>query len=221
MLDMLNQVQTFLWESNKNNDTILIEVFIGISLAVLILYFCIKMAAPNIDEASKKENNTPNQRSQLDEGDKNLELASNELLILQERIRALENAITEKDKELQERTHALDNALTEKDKEAKSKALEICLKDKNIHTLENKISEMNEILESKSSEVMRLEEEGMKIKEELYKVGQEASKCEQVFKSQQADIDFLRSHITQLTQKISVITLPLAKEIREELAEKL
>ena len=44
------------------------------------------------------------------------------------------------------------------------------------------------------------------------KARQEAIKYEMAFKSQQADIDFLRGHVAQLTQSISHLARPPSQE---------
>lgn len=56
------------------------------------------------------------------------------------------------------------------------------------------------------------ERRGMKLREELEKARQEITKYEMAFKSQQADIDFLRGHVAQLTQSISQLSLPPSQE---------
>lgn len=113
---------------------------------------------------------------------------------------------------LKEKVHTLENTLEDKDREIGTKATEVFQKDKRIHTLENRIAEMQKKMDSLSKEVLLAKDEGMKAKEELEKARLEAAKYEMAFKSQQADLDFLRGHVSQLTQSISQLSLPPSEE---------
>ena len=113
---------------------------------------------------------------------------------------------------LKEKVHTLENTLGDKDREIGTKATEVFQKDKRIHTLENRIAEMQKKMDSLSKEVLLAKDEGMKAKEELEKARLEAAKYEMAFKSQQADLDFLRGHVSQLTQSISQLSLPPSEE---------
>jgi chromosome segregation ATPase len=113
---------------------------------------------------------------------------------------------------LREQVHTLENTLTAANRDINSKANEVFQKDKKIHTLENQIVEKDEEIKSLSGEVLQLKEKSMNFKGELEKARQEATKYELAFKSQQADIDFLRAHVAQLTQSISQLSLKPGEE---------
>jgi len=113
---------------------------------------------------------------------------------------------------LREKIHTLKNTLAEANREVNSKSNEVFQKEKKIHTLENQIIEKDRGIKSLSKEVLLQKEEGMKFREELEKTRQEATKYEMAFKSQQADIDFLRGHVAQLTQTVSQLALPPSQE---------
>ena len=118
---------------------------------------------------------------------------------------------------LREKVHTLENTLAEANRETNSRSNEVFQKEKRIHTLENQIAEKDKEIKSLSKEVLLHKDEGMKIREELEKAKQEATKYELAFKSQQADIDFLRGHVAQLTQSISQISLkPGEEEIKRK-----
>ena len=131
---------------------------------------------------------------QLGEKTKELESLSSEVLLLREKV------------------HTLSNTLEGKDREIGTKANEVFQKDKRIHTLENQVLEAQKKIESLSKEVLLAKEDGMKAREELEKARSEATKYEMAFKSQQSDIEFLRGHVGQLTQQISVLALPPSEE---------
>lgn len=135
----------------------------------------------------------------LDAKTKELESLSNEVLPLREKV------------------HTLENTLAETNREVNSKANEVFQKEKKIHTLENQIVEKDNEIKSLSKGVLLQKDEGMKFREELEKARQEATKYEMAFKSQQADIDFLRGHISQLTQTVSQLSLkPGEEEIKKK-----
>ena len=113
---------------------------------------------------------------------------------------------------LRDKVHTQENTLAETNRELNSRANEVFQKEKKIHTLENQIVERDKKIESLSKEVLLQKDAGMKISEELEKAKQEATKYEMAFKSQQADIDFLRGHIAQLTQTVSQLALPPSQE---------
>ena len=113
---------------------------------------------------------------------------------------------------LREKVHTLENTLAETNRDANSRANEVFQKEKKIHTLENQIVEKDKEIKSLSKEVLLQKDEGVKLREELEKVKHEATNCEMAFKSQQADIDFLRGHIAQLTQTVSQLSLPPSQE---------
>lgn len=118
---------------------------------------------------------------------------------------------------LREKVHTLENTLAEVNRDVNSKANEVFQKEKRIHTLENQIAEKETKIESLSKEVLLEKGAGMKSKEELEKAKQEGAKYEMAFKSQQADIDFLRGHVAQLTQSISQFALkPGDEEIKKK-----
>jgi len=118
---------------------------------------------------------------------------------------------------LRERVHTLENMLAEVNRDANSKANEVFQKEKKIHTLENQIAEKEKKIESLSREVLLQKDEGMKIREELEKMKLEAAKYESALKVQQADVDFLRGHVAQLTQSISQLALkPGEEEIKKK-----
>lgn len=118
---------------------------------------------------------------------------------------------------LRDKIHTLENTLAEANRDSNSRANEVFQKEKRIHTLENQIAEKEKRIESLSKEVLLQRDEGMKFKEELEKAKQEATKYEMAFNSQQADIDFLRGHVAQLTQSISQFALkPGEEEIKRK-----
>lgn len=118
---------------------------------------------------------------------------------------------------LREKVHTLEKALDDANKDVNSRANEVFQKEKKIHTLENQIAEKDKEIKSLSKEVLLQKDEVMKLREELEKARQEAIKYEMAFKSQQADIDFLRGHIAQLTQSISQLSLkPGEEEIKKK-----
>jgi chromosome segregation ATPase len=186
--------------------------------------------------AENFKNDNDRLNSELTAKTKELESLSEEVLPLREKFHTLSNTFDDKDKQLAERIeevkslsikvlqledqiHTLSNTLTdkenaikEKDREVGSKANDVFQRDKKIHTLENQIAEKDKRIESLSKEVLLAKEEGMKSREELDKARTEATKYEMAFKSQQSDIEFLRGHVAQLTQQISVLALPPAKE---------
>lgn len=102
--------------------------------------------------------------------------------------------------------------LSAKTKERESLLFEVLPLREEIHTLENQIAEKDKVIKSLSKEVLLQKDEGMKLREELEKARQEAMKYEMAFKSQQADIDFLRGHVAQLTQTVSQLALPPSQE---------
>lgn len=133
--------------------------------------------------------------------------------------------LTEKDRELEslsievlplrDKVHTLENQLEAANRDVNSKATEVFQKEKKIHTLENQIAEKDKEIKSLSKEVLLQKDEGMKLREELEKAKHEATKYEMAFKSQQADLDFLRGHIAQLTQTVSQLSLkPGDEEIK-------
>ena len=135
--------------------------------------------------------------------------------------------LTEKDKELEslsievlplrDKVHTLENQLEATNRDVNSKANEVFQKEKKIHTLENQIAEKDKEIKSLSKEVLLQKDEGMKLREELEKAKHEATKYEMAFKSQQADLDFLRGHIAQLTQTVSQLSLkPGDEEIKKK-----
>ena len=85
--------------------------------------------------------------------------------------------------------------LTAKTQELESISIEVLPLREKIHTLENQIAENDKKIKSLSKEVLLQKDEGMKIREELEKAKHEAIKYEMAFKSQQADLDFLRGHV--------------------------
>jgi chromosome segregation ATPase len=113
---------------------------------------------------------------------------------------------------LREKIHTLENTLAEANREVNSKANEVFQKEKKLHTLENQIAEKDKEIKSLSKEVLLQKDEGTKFKEEFEKTRQETTKYEMAFKSQQADIDFLRGHVAQLTQTVSQLALPPSQE---------
>jgi chromosome segregation ATPase len=117
---------------------------------------------------------------------------------------------------LREKVHTLENTLADANRDSNSRANEVFQKEKKIHTLENQIAEKDKEIKSLSKEVLLQKDEGMKFREELEKAKQEAKKYEMAFTSQQADIDFLRGHVSQLTQSISQLALkPGEEEIKK------
>ena len=118
---------------------------------------------------------------------------------------------------LREKVHTIENTILDKDHEIGTKANEVFQKEKKIHTLENQLADKDTKIELLSKEVLLQKDEGMKIKEELEKAKLEATKYEMAFKSQQADLDFLRGHVSQLTQSISQFALkPGDEEIKKK-----
>ena len=118
---------------------------------------------------------------------------------------------------LREKIHTLKNTLAEANRDVNSKANEVFQKEKKLHTIENQIAEKDKEIKSLSNDVLLQKDEGMKLREELEKARQEATKYEMAFKSQQADIDFLRGHVAQLTQSISQLSLkPGEEEIKKK-----
>jgi chromosome segregation ATPase len=118
---------------------------------------------------------------------------------------------------LREKVHTLENTLADANRDTNSRANEVFQKEKKIHTLENQIAEKDKEIKSLSKEVLLQKDEGMNSREELEKAKHEASKYEMAFKSQQADLDFLRGHIAQLTQTVSQISLkPGEEEIKKK-----
>jgi uncharacterized coiled-coil protein SlyX len=118
---------------------------------------------------------------------------------------------------LREKVHTLENTIADANSDSNSRANEVFQKEKRIHTLENQIAEKEKRIESLSKEVLLQRAEGMKFKEELEKAKREATKYEMAFNSQQADIDFLRGHVAQLTQSISQFALkPGEEEIKRK-----
>jgi chromosome segregation ATPase len=113
---------------------------------------------------------------------------------------------------LRDKVHTIENTLAEANRDANSRSNEVFQKEKKIHTLENQIAEKDKEIKSLSKEVLLQKDEGMKSREELEKTKHEATKYETAFKSQQADIDFLRGHIAQLTQTVSQLSLPPSQE---------
>jgi chromosome segregation ATPase len=113
---------------------------------------------------------------------------------------------------LREKIHTLENTLAEVNRDSNSRANEVFRKEKKLHTIENQIAEKDKEIKSLSNEVLLQKDEGMKLREELGKALQEAMKYEMAFKSQQADIDFLRGHVSQLTQTVSQLALPPSQE---------
>jgi chromosome segregation ATPase len=113
---------------------------------------------------------------------------------------------------LREKIHTLENTLVEANRDSNSRANEVFQKEKKIHTLENQLVETDKEIKSLSKEVLLQKDEGMKLRDELEKARQEATKYEMAFKSQQADIDFLRGHVAQLTQTVSQLALPPSQE---------
>jgi chromosome segregation ATPase len=150
--------------------------------------------------ASNYKNDIEQLNSELDGKTKELESSSIKVLQLEDQIHTLSNTLIDRD-----------SALKEKDREIGTKASEVFQKDKKIHTLENQLAEKDKRIESLSKEVLLVKEEGMKTGAELGKARSEATKYEMAFKSQQSDIEFLRGHVAQLTQQISVLALPAAK----------
>ena len=118
---------------------------------------------------------------------------------------------------LREKVHTIENTLAESNKEVNSKANEVFQKEKKIHTLENQLTDKDKKIESLSKEVLLQKDDGMKFREELEKTKLEATKYEMAFKSQSADLDFLRGHVSQLTQSISQFALkPGDEEIEKK-----
>jgi metal-responsive CopG/Arc/MetJ family transcriptional regulator len=118
---------------------------------------------------------------------------------------------------LREKVHTIENILAESNKELNSRANEVFLKEKKIHTLENQLADKDKEIKSLSKEVLLQKDEGMKIRIELEKAKLEATKYEMAFKSQQADLDFLRGHVSQLTQSISQLALkPGDEEVKKK-----
>ncbi len=118
---------------------------------------------------------------------------------------------------LREKVHTLENTLSEANRETNSKANEVFQKEKKIHTLENQIVDKDKEIKSLSKEVLLQKDEGMKTREELEKAKHEAARYEMALNSQQADIDFLRGHVAQLTQSISQFALkPGEEEIKKK-----
>jgi len=113
---------------------------------------------------------------------------------------------------LREKIHTLENTLAEANKDSNSRANEVFQKEKKLHTIENQIAEKDKEIKSLSKEVLLQKDVGMKLREELEKARQEATKYEMAFKSQHADIDFLRGHVAQLTQTVSQLALPPSQE---------
>jgi len=113
---------------------------------------------------------------------------------------------------LRDKVHTLENQIEAANRDVNSKASEVFQKEKKIHTLENQIAEKDKEIKSLSKEVLLQKDEGMKIREELEKAKHEATKYEMAFKSQQADLDFLRGHIAQLTQTVSQLSLKPGEE---------
>lgn len=118
---------------------------------------------------------------------------------------------------LREKVHTQENTLADANRDANSRANEVFQKEKKIHTLENQIAEKDKEIKSLSKEVSLQKEEGMKLREELEKAKHEATKYDMAFKNQQADVDFLRGHVAQLTQSISQFALkPGEEEIKKK-----
>lgn len=113
---------------------------------------------------------------------------------------------------LKDKIHTLENQIEAANRDVNSKATEVFQKEKKIHTLENQIAEKDKEIKSLSKEVLLQKDEGMKIREDLEKAKHEATKYEMAFKSQQADLDFLRGHIAQLTQTVSQLSLKPGEE---------
>jgi len=118
---------------------------------------------------------------------------------------------------LREKVHTFENTLASSEREVNTKANEVFQKEKKIHTLENTLAEKDKKIEAVSGEVLRLKDEGMKIREELEKAKQEALKYEMAFRSKDDEIAFLRGHVSLLTQSISQLSLkPGEEEIKKK-----
>jgi len=77
-----------------------------------------------------------------------------------------------------------------------------------IHTLENTLEEKDKKIDSFSDEVLHLEDESMKLRENFDYIQGEKEKQDVALRTKDDEVNFLRSHVTQLTQSISQLALP-------------
>lgn len=81
-----------------------------------------------------------------------------------------------------------------------------------ITKLENQVAEKDKVIESKSKDVMQVEERLNLSYADVMQAKNETAKYEMALKGKEDEISFLRGHISQLTQSISQLALPPSQE---------
>ena len=86
-----------------------------------------------------------------------------------------------------------------------------------ITKLENQLAEKDRVIESKSKDVMQVEEKLNLSYADVMQAKNETSKYEMALKGKEDEISFLRGHVSQLTQSISQLSLkPGDEEIKRK-----
>lgn len=106
----------------------------------------------------------------------------------------------------------LNGQLNEKSKELEALSNEVLPLRERVHTLENTLEEKDEKIDSLSDEVLRLKDGSIRLREDLDNMQREREKLEVALKAKDDEVDFLRSHVAQLTQSISQLALPQMTE---------
>ncbi len=89
---------------------------------------------------------------------------------------------------------------------------EIMQLNRQIMKLSNQLAEKDKAIESISNEVNQLREQVKHADENVIKAQQETAKYELALKGKEDEILFLRSHVAQLTQSISQLSLPPSQD---------
>ena len=102
----------------------------------------------------------------------------------------------------------LDVQLSDKAKELEALSNEVLPLKEQIHTLENTLEEKEKKIDSLSCELLWLKDGNIRSRDDLDNMQREKEKLEVALKAKGDEVDFLRSHVAQLTQSISQLALP-------------
>ena len=102
----------------------------------------------------------------------------------------------------------LNGQLNEKSRELEALSNEVLPLRERINTLENMLEEKDKKIDSLSDDVFQLKDGSIKSREDLDNMQREKERLEVALKAKDDEVDFLRSHVAQLTQSISQLALP-------------
>ena len=123
-------------------------------------------------------------------------------------------SLSEKVGKWEEDIRTLENQLAETRKNLNVKENELFQQTKRTHTLENQIVEKDKIIESKSKDVMRIQEKVDQAYADANQANTAVAKLESALNAKNDELTFLRGHLSQLTEKIQARLPPSQEEAK-------